>query len=693
MLEHFGYIDKRDCRVMLFTMIIERENPIMHRRKGYAMKKTLKITLKITRMLLLFSMLSLPAIAAEEISPVQDQGGINIATLRLLLNSFAALGEGHVENALRDLKLISITEEAQSGEWEKMRNVLAEFNRSGLKVAAVWFARPDGSYYTVEKGLTGLNLRDREYFPRLMAGEEIPGDLVISKSTGQRTAIVAVPIKKNGKIIGALGTSLAAEDASRMIDEKMGLPENILFYALDQKGRTSLHRISTLLFAYPSDMGSKSLAKTIGEMLEKPEGVVTYDFYGERLVVFKKFPLTGWVYVIGVVTGKPGQPEAEIPPILSELEKEITSELNTMDQDLAKLAGRLSEKGLNPVEKKKMLGDLCRSYSYAVDCAFVDSRGRMAFVEPREYAKFEGSDISSQEQVVRLHKTKKPVLSSVIKAVEGFYAVDLEHPVFSSQGEFEGSVSMLIRPEVLLAHVLTPLTQGMPVEVWAMQTDGRILYDADTAEVGRMLFEDPIYKPYPQLVAVGAMASKNKAGSGTYDFLKMGLEKPAKKDAYWTTVGLHGTEWRLVVIHIRAGRGLSSGKDLGRPGTRACDDALRTLAGNAELKKTLSGNDGAGMRDLFRDFYSAHDEIYSIQWLDARGTNRYGYPEENSLISVDMKTAKTDSAKPMLQALSDKRESSFDCPLVEGKIGTFFMVPVYEGANYLGMIYTITIKE
>ena len=111
------------------------------------------------------------------------------------------------------------------------------------------------------------------------------------------------------------------------------------------------------------------------------------------------------------------------------------------------------------------------------------------------------------------------------------------------------------------------------------------------------------------------------------------------------------------------------------------------------MKKALSGNDDARIREIFIDFYSEHEGLYSVQWLDSRGTNRYGYPEENSLINFDVKTLKTPSSKPMLQALSDKKESTFDCPLTEGKTGTFFMVPVYEGEKYLGMIYTIRIKE
>ncbi|MBI5674850.1 MAG: cache domain-containing protein [Nitrospirae bacterium] len=651
--------------------------------KNFAMK-----TAGIILCLLVFS---LPAEAIET-APVQDQGGINTAELRLLLNSFGALGEGHIESVLRGLRIISVTEEARSGEWEKMKGVLAEFDRSGIKAAVVWFALPDGSYYSLEKGLTGLNLRYREYFPRLMAGEEIIGDLVLSTSTGKRTAIVAVPIKKDGKIIGALGTSLEVEEISRMLDEKMGLPDNIFFYALDQKGQSSLHRKSALLFAYPSDMGSKSLAKSVGEMLSMPEGVVTYDFYGARTVVYKKFPLTGWVFAIGIVTGKPGEPVAELPPILSELEKEITSELNKMDQDLARLAGRLSEKDFKTAGTRKMLGDLCRSYAYAVDCAVVDRNGMMMLVEPEEYAKFEGSDISSQEQIVRLRESKKPVMSNVIRTVEGIVAVDLEHPLFSSNGELAGSVSVLIKPETMLASIISPVVQGTPVDVWLMQKDGRILYDPDEEEVGLMLFDDPLYKPYPQLLALGTLIARERSGTGSYEFLGKGLEKPVMKDAYWTTVGLHGTEWRLVAIHVRAGHALSSGKELEKPVTVSHDDSLRTLAENTEMKKALSEKDGSMILDIFKDFYSEHEGLYSIQWLDSRGINRLGYPEENSLINLDMKSLKTASSKPMLRALANKKESSFDSPLVEGKTGMFFMVPVFEGRNYLGMIYTIRLK-
>jgi hypothetical protein len=650
--------------------------------------------MKIARVIIVFLLVfSLPAMAAEKGASAEDTKRVSTAELRLLLNSFGALGEGHVEGVLRGLKLMAATEEAQSGEWGKMKVLLAAFGESGIKAAAVWFVKPDGSYYTVEKGLTGLNLSDRPYFPGLMAGKEVTGDLVLSKSTGRRTAIVAVPVRKNGRIIGALGASLSVAEISGMIDEKMGLPENVIFYAIDQEGRTSLHRVSALLFAYPSDMGSRSLAQTVKEMLTKPEGAVTYDFYGERTIVFRKFPLTGWVYAVGIVTGKPGQPVAELPPILSEIEKDITAELTRLDQELAGLATRLSEKGLKAAGMRKMLGDLCRSYPYAVDCAYVDRNGRMMLVSPAQYTGFEGSDISRQEQVIRLHESKKPVLSNAFKSVEGLDAVDLEQPIISSTGEFEGSVSILIRPESLFSQVLTPALRGMPVEVFVMQPDGRILYDEDKEEVGRMLFEDPMYKPFPQLLALGTLIAKEKTGSGSYDFRQKGADKLVGKDAHWTTVGLHGTEWRVVVMHVGTGHISSFGAASAQAAAVPYEEALRTLTEDDGMKKALAVNDTAVIRDILGDFYSEHEGFYSVQWLDAGGINRYGYPERNSLINIDMRTAKTPSAKPMLRALAEKKESVFDSPLLEGKTGTFFMLPVYEGKNYLGMLYTIRLKE
>jgi len=249
---------------------------------------------------------SLPATAAPGLDKpaTEKNGAAGGADLRLILNGYAAYAEEHIAGTLRSLKLLSFTEEMKSGKWAEMKGLLARFDRSGINAAAAWFARPDGSYYTAEGGLAAHTLADRPYFPALMAGRDVVGYLVISKSTGARSFVIAVPVKNNGKVVGALGVSVSAEDMSKTIGEKLGLPENMLFYALDTKGQVSLHPNSDLLHVFPSDLGSNTLDSAVKKMLSEQEGYVSYEFRGKKDVVFRKSPLTGWTYAIGVVTGK-----------------------------------------------------------------------------------------------------------------------------------------------------------------------------------------------------------------------------------------------------------------------------------------------------------------------------------------------------------------------------------------------------
>jgi len=223
--------------------------------------------------------------------------------MRSLLNAYSAFADEHFKSIICGLKVLAATGEVKSGEWQKMEGLLEEFDDCGITAAAVWYAEKDGGYYTVEKGLTGGNLSDRTYFPGLIAGNEVRGDLVISRSTGKRAAIFAVPVKKGETVNGALGVSLSVDEVSVVLAGQMGLPQNFVFYALDSKGRTSLHSRPELLFAYPSDMGSETLNEAVRKMLSENEGMVEYDYQGRKKVYFRKSSLTGWVYALGAVTG------------------------------------------------------------------------------------------------------------------------------------------------------------------------------------------------------------------------------------------------------------------------------------------------------------------------------------------------------------------------------------------------------
>jgi hypothetical protein len=177
-------------------------------------------------------------------------------------------------------------------------------------------------------------------------------------------------------------------------------------------------------------------------------------------------------------------------------------------------------------------------------------QGKMVTLEPAPFRQFEGKDISSQEQVKRILKTGKPVLSHVFRAVEGFPAVDAEYPVVTPAGQRLGSVSILFQPEKFLSKIIVPLVQDTPVDIWVMEKGGVILYDSDTLQIGLNIFNSRLYKPYTGLIRLGRRIAAMPEGNGVYKFRSSYSKKIVKKNAFWRTVSLYGAQWRLVAIHV-----------------------------------------------------------------------------------------------------------------------------------------------
>ena len=236
--------------------------------------------------------------------------------------------------------------------------------------------------------------------------------------------------------------------------------------------------------------------------------------------------------------------------VLEAARQKVAAELSRLDAGLREAAAELGKTGLAGKSARPAPAKLCGKFDYAVDCAAVNLQGRMATIEPEAYRRFEGKDISGQEQVRRVFKTGRPALSSVFVSVEGFPAVDAEYPVVSSGGKRIGSVSVLFRPEMFLGSVFVPLTRQTSVEIWAMERGGLILHDADASQIGLNLFTSKRYQPYAGLLALGKRIAARPQGKGVYEFTQGQSANVVRKNALWKTVSLYGTSWRLVAAPV-----------------------------------------------------------------------------------------------------------------------------------------------
>jgi len=180
--------------------------------------------------------------------------------------SAASLVDAHVGGLLQTMELLASTADLQVGVWTGMRDLLARFEQLPISFNA-WFLLTDGSYYKVESGLTGKNLSDRAYFPKVMAGETTLGDLVVSKSTGRKSMVMTVPIVRSGAVVGALGATVYLDDLSALIANALELPSGLGFYARTADGRIALHAAPDLLLEDASTAGVSAAAEALSEIL------------------------------------------------------------------------------------------------------------------------------------------------------------------------------------------------------------------------------------------------------------------------------------------------------------------------------------------------------------------------------------------------------------------------------------------
>lgn len=492
---------------------------------------------------LLFSFLIVSSLWAQ--MPKQR---ITDTDLNTTLNGAANHLDSIFTNALTSLELIAAGPEAKSADWKKIKARLEKItpNLPGV----YFFVLPDGNYYTVTKDYTKLNLSDRAYFKSLFAGNQVKGYPIYSRSSGKKSAVVAVPIMVDKRVIGALGTSIFLDDLYTQLDRDFAISKNYTWFVLDNKGDTMLDQNNDIVFTNIFMRVNKTMQETLSQALTtKKSGTIQYDQKGLKYAYYRKLPNMPWRIILVDTDSSKIQAAPLLNISLKRFVPDLQKRLDTIDDSTSALIKTSNFDINNEVEMRKVLVSILEKNHDVIETAFIDLKGVMRYIEPRDYKNFEGTDISTQEHVATLRKNKIPVFSSSFKAVEGFLAADLAYPVYDSQKNLIGSISVLIRPDLFINSILKKSKIPDDYELWIMQPNGTLIYDQDSDEIGRNLFSDPMYAEYESLLALGKKVASTRSGKGSYLFLAPGSKEKVIKNVIWQSVALHGMEWRVALAY------------------------------------------------------------------------------------------------------------------------------------------------
>lgn len=494
----------------------------------------------ITWLLLVFSLLGSAGAAAPADRPLSPGPEVT-------LNAAAHYVDGIFVNTLASLELIASTPEAKSGDWNGIKRYLKQVE-AGLP-GVYFFVLPDGNYYSTALDYTNLNISDRPYFKSLFAGNPVKGFPIYSRSSGKKSALMAAPILVDGKVTGALGASVFLDELNVRLNREFALAPGYSWYVLNADGLTMLDRDSDFIFMNALTQGSPSLKEAVSVALKRESGAMEYELGGIRHAQYRKLPDMDWWMVMTKIEGEEAKAQPKLTLSLDRFVQDLQSRLNRIDASLAESIAKSRATIQQAGAIRKLLADVYDNNPDVLDASFVDDKGILRQIEPGEYKNLENADISQRENVQAMLKSRQPVFSSGFKAIEGFLAVDLARPVFDAGQNFLGSVSAFLRPELLIDPLLKKSTVPADYELWIMQPDGMIIFDQDKEEIGRMLFSDPLYAGYANLLDLGRKIAAALTGKGSYIFLAPGSQKKIIKNMVWQTVSLHGREWRVVLAY------------------------------------------------------------------------------------------------------------------------------------------------
>lgn len=188
-----------------------------------------------------------------------------------------------------------------------------EVERNNL-YESMFIADEKGDYY-ITTGDPG-NVKDRDYFIQAMTtGKPVISNPVVSRATGKKVVVVAIPLTRNGQFNGILGSTILIDDLSnRLASIKVG--ENGYIYLIQEDGLLIAHPndnfVMTLNLISDSTLDS-NLREAMSKLARGENGSSRYVFEEiDNYVAYTPVPGTTWGIAVS-------QPTSELSDHLSSM--------------------------------------------------------------------------------------------------------------------------------------------------------------------------------------------------------------------------------------------------------------------------------------------------------------------------------------------------------------------------------------
>jgi hypothetical protein len=245
------------------------------------------------------------------------------------------------------------------------------------------------------------------------------------------------------------------------------------------------------------------------------------------------------------------QAKIDMTATLTQAQINTNRELRQIGESLIYASKQLSTAGISGDQTDAILNALTANSSFIINSGTQNLENVMVAVEPSNWSYIEGRNVGEQTYLnTNPNGEVTPIMTPVIPLQSDMMGNALAAPIFNSNKELIGVVSVIFDPAKLLNATITAALHGTSFTTTVMQVDGLMIYDTDPLQLYKNMFTDPAYANYTQLLLLGHHVADYSSGYGTYKFT-VDAASPivVNKECYWTTVSPYGQEWRIALQH------------------------------------------------------------------------------------------------------------------------------------------------
>lgn len=263
--------------------------------QGAQKRQGMGLTVKVIFLMLLVSLLPVSIYfglssqqAAKSLSEQTTMSG------QLVTGLLAADVDEWVDKNVRALKAIARIPSIQYMEPSEQESVLKSLMNEYPWMYLVFTTDEDGMNIARSDGKALKDYSNRTYFKDVLLGADYAWQNLIGKTSKQPSLVLAVPIKRNGNIVGVLAAAMTREAISTLITSFQQGKTGSSFL-VDQTGKAVAHRNSAFVLSQENMSNHPLVAASMDGKATQLEFV---DNNGKKSIGFSKKTKLGWTLAI-----------------------------------------------------------------------------------------------------------------------------------------------------------------------------------------------------------------------------------------------------------------------------------------------------------------------------------------------------------------------------------------------------------